>query len=92
MQLDIFDDHEPKDRHPYGSSPQWQRLLNYFERHRDITADEAKYRLGIARLAARIEDLERMNHQFEVETVLVPTKYGRKARVARYRYLGVRHG
>lgn len=33
MQLDIFDDHEPKDRHPYGSSPQWQRLLNYFERH-----------------------------------------------------------
>ena len=52
-----------------------------------ITALDALKELGVARLAARINDLRDMGHWIETRMVEVPTRGG-KARVAKHRITG----
>lgn len=88
-QLDIFAAAPPpRQRAKYGASPQWQRVLDYLERHGSITQQEAKDSLGCARLAARILDLKRMGYRITAQMVEVPARWTRTATVARYYYEG----
>ena len=88
-QLDIFAAAPPpRQRAKYGASPQWQRVLDYLERHGSITQQEAKDSLGCARPPGRdLDHLRRdpVAHPLEVE---YPGSQTRAATVARYYYEG----
>lgn len=63
---------------------QRDEVLDYLERYASITQDEALQELGIARLAARIHELRQMGVPILTKLVDVPTRNGRKAKVAVY--------
>ena len=72
---------------PESAKTQCERLLEHLKEGLPITAHRALYGYGCARLAARMHDLRKMGHQIEKRMVEVPTRDGRRARVAEY-FLG----
>ena len=70
---------------PESAQTQCERLLEHLKLGLPLTAHKALYGYSCLRLAARIHDLKQMGHQIEKRMVEVPTRDGRKARVAEYR-------
>ena len=66
-------------------APQWQRVLEYMERHGSITQQESTTHLGVTRLSPRIEDIERKRGiPIKREWITVRDRFGREARVKKY--------
>ena len=70
---------------PESAKSQCERLLEHLREGLPITQRKAEIGYGIWRLAARIHNLRQMGHQIEKRMVEVPTRDGRRARVAEYR-------
>lgn len=62
---------------------QLEELKKYFRRNSRLTAHQAQMQLGIARLAARIPELESMGYVFMHQMIDAPTRYSR-AKVCQY--------
>lgn len=62
---------------------QLEELEKYFRRNSRLTAHQATMQLGIARLAARIPELEAMGYVFLHKMIDAPTRYSR-AKVCQY--------
>lgn len=61
-------------------------VIKYLRTHKKgITSKDAIDKLGITRLASVIFDLKRMGYKIECVRESVPTRYGHKASVARYK-------
>lgn len=72
--------------HPVMSKAQTKLLLEYFDRHKDISHFEASGMFKIRSLSRRINDLEDEGHRFFREKKVDDTGQ----RYTRYHYLG--HG
>ena len=72
---------------PESAKSQCERILAHLREGLPLTAHRALYGYGCARLAARIHNLRQLGHQIEKRTVEVPTRDGRRARVAEYRLM-----
>lgn len=59
-------------------------LQDYFKSHDALTQEQAKAKLGIARLAARILDLEAIGMRFLRNWLYVPSRRKHPARVMQY--------
>lgn len=70
---------------PESAKTQCERLLAHLKEGLPITAHRALYGYGVARLAARCFELRQLGYQIEKRMVEVPTRDGRRARVAEYR-------
>ena len=70
---------------PESAKSQCERLLEHLKAGLPLTAHKALYGYSCSRLAARMWDLRQMGHQIERRMVEVPTRDGRRARVAEYR-------
>ena len=70
---------------PESAQTQRERILSHLKEGLTITAHKALYGYGCARLAARVHDLRQLGWQIEKRMVEVPTRDGRRARVAEYR-------
>ena len=64
---------------------QKELVLAYIEEHGSITPLEAERHIGCLRLGARIWDLRRDGYNIVSELVVVETRGGGRATVARYR-------
>lgn len=64
---------------------QKELVLAYMEAHGSITPLEAERHIGCMRLGARIWDLRREGYDIISELVIVETRGGGRATVARYR-------
>lgn len=60
-------------------------ILSYMRDYGSITALEAIRDLGVYRLASRIHELRESGCGITSDFVQVPTRYGDKTRIARYR-------
>ena len=69
---------------PESAQTQCERLLEHLKLGLPLTAHKALYGYSCQRLAARIYDPKQMGHQIEKRMVEVPTRDGKKARVAEY--------
>ena len=69
---------------PESAQSQRERILAHLKEGLPITAHRALYGYGCARLAARVHDLRQLGWQIEKRMVEVPTRDGRRARVAEY--------
>lgn len=69
---------------PESAQTQCERLLEHLKLGLPLTAHKALYGYGCQRLAARMWDLRQVGHQIEKRMVEVPTRGGRRARVAEY--------
>ena len=69
---------------PESAQTQCERLLEHLKLGLPLMAHKALYGYGCQRLAARMWDLRQVGHQIERRMVEVPTRDGRKARVAEY--------
>jgi len=69
---------------PESAQSQRERILAHLKEGLPITAHRALYGYSCARLAARIHDLKQLGYQIERRMVEVPTRDGRRARVAEY--------
>lgn len=72
---------------PESAQTQRERILAHLKEGLPITAHRALYGYSCSRLAARIHDLKQLGYQIERRMVVVPTRDGRRARVAEY-FLG----
>lgn len=72
---------------PESAKTQCERLLEHLKLGLPLTHRKAEIGYGVQRLAARMWDLRQMGHQIEKRMVEVPTRDGRRARVAEY-FLG----
>ena len=70
---------------PESAQTQRERILSHLKEGLPITAHRALYGYGVARCAARVHELRQLGWQIEKRMVEVPTRDGRKARVAEYR-------
>ena len=70
---------------PESAKSQCERLLEHLKLGLPLTHRKAEIGYGVQRLAARMYDLKRLGHQIEKRMVEVPTRDGRRARVAEYR-------
>ena len=73
---------------PESAQTQCERLLEHLKLGLPLTAHRALYGYSCLRLAARMWDLRQMGHQIERRMVEVPTRDGRRARVAEYTLTG----
>jgi len=64
------------------------QVLDYLEQIGPITPAVALSELGIARLAARINDLRNLGWHIETEMIHVRNRLGDPCHVARYRLVG----
>lgn len=65
---------------------QYELIDKYLEEHPvGITPMEAFINLGITKLSTRVGEMIRRGYKIEKTTVNVPTRYGKMARVTRYR-------
>ena len=69
---------------PESAKTQCEKLLGHFKEGLPITAHKALYGYGISRCAARVHNLKQLGYQIEKRMVEVPTRDGRRARVAEY--------
>jgi len=72
---------------PESAKTQCEKLLEHLREGLTITQHKALYGYGILRLAARVHNLKQLGHQIERRMVEVPTRDGRRAKVAEY-FLG----
>lgn len=72
---------------PESAKTQREKLLSHFKEGLAITAHRALYGYGISRCAARVHELKQLGYQVERRMVEVPTRDGRRAKVAEY-FLG----
>ena len=70
---------------PESAKSQRERILSHLKEGLPITAHRALYGYGVARCAARVHELRQLGWQIEKRMVEVPTRDGRRARVAEYR-------
>ena len=70
---------------------QCTRLLTHLKTS-PINPLEAWAKLGVYRLAARINDLRRDGHDIQSEAITVPNRFGEACRVAQYRFDGASNG
>lgn len=70
---------------PESAQTQRERILSHLKEGLPITAHRALYGYGVARCAARVHELRHLGWQIEKRMVEVPTRDGRRARVAEYR-------
>jgi hypothetical protein len=66
-------------------------LLNYFKRHKSITAWSAMNELGILRLSQRIIELEAEGHKFTRVRMHAIGRYGHPVHPTKYVYQGKCH-
>ena len=66
---------------------QAKRILEYMQKHGEITALEAMRDLGCTRLSARIFELRESGFNIKSEFVDVVNRYGEKCRVKKYRLM-----
>lgn len=71
-----------------SSGNQADRLLVYLFSNKTIEPLEAWKKLGIYRLAARVNDLRRRGYEISTERVATTNKWGEELRYARYRFDG----
>ena len=69
---------------PESAKSQCERLLAHLKEGLPLTHRKAEIGYGVQRLAARMYDLKQLGHQIEKRMVEVPTRDGRRARVAEY--------
>lgn len=69
---------------PESAQSQRERILGHLREGLPITAHKALYGYGVMRLAARCHELRQLGYQIERRMVEVPTRDGRRARVAEY--------
>lgn len=69
---------------PESAKTQCERLLEHLKLGLPLTHRKAEIGYGVQRLAARMYDLKRLGHQIEKRMVEVPTRDGRRAKVAEY--------
>lgn len=63
---------------------QGERIIEYIRDWGSITTRDAFLDLGIARLASRIYDLERMGYQFDRKNVTAKNRYGEATHYTEY--------
>lgn len=66
------------------TATQCQRLLLWLKLEKPITAEIAFREFGIARLAARIQDLRDAGHVIHTKSITVLNRDGQKCRVGEY--------
>ena len=59
-----------------SKASQASKLIEYMEKHDNVTALDALSALGIMRLGARIYDLRRAGYEIKTTSVRVPTREG----------------
>ena len=64
---------------------QCQMIKEYLNEHGSITPQEAMYRLGIMRLAARINEIDSPGYPIIREMVKGTNRFGEPVRYARYK-------
>lgn len=69
------------------TATQCTRVLEWLALGKPITAEIAKNAMGIARLAARIQDLRNQGNVIHTKMVTVHNRFGQKCRVAEYSLL-----
>lgn len=74
------------------TSSQCSRVLEWLALGKPITAEIAKNALGIARLAARIQDLRDQGNVIHTTTITVRNRFGEKCRVAEYSLMRTAQG
>ena len=67
---------------PESAQTQCERLLEHLKLGLPLTAHKALYGYSCLRFAARMWDLRQMGHQIERRMVEVPTRDGRRTRIA----------
>ena len=72
---------------PESAKTQCEKILEHLREGLPITQRKAELGYGVWRLAARIHNLRQMGHQIGRRMVEVPTRDGRRAKVAEY-FLG----
>ena len=63
---------------------QCERIVEYIKDWGSITTRDAFIDLGIARLASRISDLEKMGYKIDRKTVYTKNRYGEKTHYTEY--------
>ena len=64
---------------------QKDRVIKYLLKNKYLTSYQAQDKLGIARLAARVSELNKSERIISKITIEVPTRFGSgRARIARY--------
>ena len=63
---------------------QKEQILEYLDQKGSITQDEAKYYLGISRLASRVDELRKLGHPIITERVEGKNRFGVKCHWAKY--------
>ena len=79
-QMSIFDPPEKEQR-----LTQSMKILKYMMDFGSITPVEAMKELGVMRLAARINDLERQGFEIEHERTSGPNRFGETVSFSRYK-------
>lgn len=69
---------------PESAQTQRERILEHLKLGLPLTAHKALYGYCVARCAARVHELRQLGWQIERRMVEVPTRDGRRARVAEY--------
>lgn len=65
-------------------SPQCERVLKELRSGLRLTQFESIQKLGILRLASRIDELRQSGHKIKTEMIQVENRYGEKCHVANY--------
>lgn len=68
---------------------QCERIIDYLGSHTGITSKEAMEKLGVYRLASRINDLKKDGYEFERVQREELNRYGEKTKFTEYRLKGV---
>ena len=63
---------------------QEERVLDYMQRYGGITDKEARDKLGISRLGARIYNLKKQGYDITDEWIIAKNRYGERTRFKRY--------
>lgn len=70
------------------TASQCQRILDHLKDGNSLTAIQALNLFGCNRLAARIADLRKFDHEISTTTITVFNRDGGKCRIAEYRLAG----
>lgn len=68
---------------------QCERIIDYLDSHTGITSKEAMEKLGVYRLASRINDLKKDGYEFDRVQREELNRYGEKTKFTEYRLKGV---
>jgi hypothetical protein len=75
----------------YEALNQCERILKYIAKHGSITSHEAMTKLGIYRLASRINDLKRRGYNIEGKMESGNNRFGEKTSFKVYRFAEVQN-